>query len=61
VTGIIVNLLTNDLPEYYDIALRDLGFMLWALALTRLAFAFHRSASTPTVENEHRFRLHRAA
>jgi uncharacterized membrane protein YphA (DoxX/SURF4 family) len=38
--GIIVNLLTNDPPEYYDIALRDFGLMLGALTLTRLAFAF---------------------
>jgi DoxX len=59
--GIIVNLLTNDPPEYYDIALRDFGLLLGALALTRLAFALHRRASTPSVQNEHRFRLHRAA
>jgi hypothetical protein len=38
--GIIINLLTNDPPEYYDIALRDFGLMLAALTLTRLAFAF---------------------
>jgi uncharacterized membrane protein YphA (DoxX/SURF4 family) len=37
--GIIVNLLTNDPPTYYDIALRDFGLMLGALALTRLAWA----------------------
>jgi DoxX len=42
--GIIVNLLTNDPPEYYDIALRDFGLMLGALTLTRLAFAFRPSA-----------------
>src|SRR3954451_11626181 len=28
--GIIVNLLTNDPPEYYDIALRDFGLFLGA-------------------------------
>jgi uncharacterized membrane protein YphA (DoxX/SURF4 family) len=44
--GIIVNLLTNDPPEYYDIALRDFGLMLGALTLTRLAFAF-RAAPAP--------------
>jgi hypothetical protein len=39
--GIIVNLLTKNAPQYYDIALRDFGLMLGALTLTRLAFAFH--------------------
>jgi len=38
--GIVVNLLTNNPPEYYDIALRDFGLMLAALTLTRLAWAF---------------------
>jgi uncharacterized membrane protein YphA (DoxX/SURF4 family) len=38
--GIIVNLLTNNPPEYYDIALRDFGLFLAALALGRLALAF---------------------
>jgi hypothetical protein len=38
--GIIVNLLTADPPEYYDIALRDFGLMLGALTLARLALAF---------------------
>jgi uncharacterized membrane protein YphA (DoxX/SURF4 family) len=37
--GIVVNLLTNDPPSYYDIALRDFGLLLGALALTRLAWA----------------------
>jgi hypothetical protein len=37
--GIVINLLTNDAPHYYDIALRDFGLMLAALTLTRLAFA----------------------
>jgi hypothetical protein len=46
--GIIINLLTNNPPEYYDIALRDFGLMLGALTLTRLAFAF-RGATAPTV------------
>jgi hypothetical protein len=41
--GIIVNLLTKNPPEYYDIALRDFGLMLGALTLARLAFAFRRS------------------
>jgi hypothetical protein len=43
--GIVVNLLTNNPPEYYDIALRDFGLMLAALTLTRLAWAFARSTA----------------
>jgi hypothetical protein len=37
--GIIINLLTNEPPEYYDIALRDFGLMLAALTLGRIALA----------------------
>jgi uncharacterized membrane protein YphA (DoxX/SURF4 family) len=37
--GIVINLLTNDPPEYYDVALRDFGLMLGALTLGRLALA----------------------
>ena len=37
-TGIIVNLLL--LGDFYDIALRDVGLLLGALALARLATAF---------------------
>jgi uncharacterized membrane protein YphA (DoxX/SURF4 family) len=37
--GIVINLLTNDPPEYYDVALRDFGLMLAALTLGRLALA----------------------
>jgi uncharacterized membrane protein YphA (DoxX/SURF4 family) len=36
--GIIVNLLT--FPGWYDVALRDFGLLLGALALTRLATAY---------------------
>src|SRR4051794_29910505 len=43
--GIIVNLLTAEPPEYYDIALRDFGLMLGALTLTRLAWAFRHEHS----------------
>jgi hypothetical protein len=39
--GIILNLLT--LPGYFDVALRDFGLLLAALALARLATAFGRS------------------
>ena len=38
--GIIVNLLTAEPPEYYDIALRDFGLLLGAVSLNRLATAF---------------------
>jgi hypothetical protein len=38
--GIVVNLLSHSPPEYYDIALRDFGLFLAALALGRLALAF---------------------
>lgn len=37
--GIIVNLLL--IPDYYDIALRDFGLLVGALALSRLAVAHH--------------------
>ena len=40
--GIIVNLLL--IPGFYDVALRDFGLLLAALALTRLAIVFRRSA-----------------
>jgi hypothetical protein len=61
--GIVVNLLTNNPPEYYDIALRDFGLMLGALTLTRLAWAFARPGARSTREpaQERRLRLHRAA
>ena len=39
--GIIVNLITY--PGYYDIALRDLGLLLGALALARLATDYDRA------------------
>jgi hypothetical protein len=63
--GIIVNLLTNDPPAYYDIALRDFGLFLGAATLTRLAWAFHRrsgaAATDHAGERQHRFRLHQRA
>lgn len=37
--GIVVNLLTANPPEHYDVALRDVGLMLAALTLGRLALA----------------------
>jgi hypothetical protein len=51
--GIVVNLLTVNPPEYYDIALRDFGLFLAAVALGRLAFAFRTSeARKPAVTAE---------
>ena len=38
--GIIINLLTKNPPEFYDIALRDFGLMLAALILARLASVY---------------------
>ena len=46
--GIIVNLLTVDAPRYYDIALRDFGLLLGALALTRLAWAAYSEQRSRT-------------
>ena len=40
--GIIFNLLT--LPGYYDVALRDFGLLVSAVALARLAQAAHAAA-----------------
>lgn len=59
--GIVINLLTNNPPEYYDIALRDFGLMLGALTLARLAWAFAREAR-PVGERApaHLLRLRRA-
>lgn len=37
--GIIVNLLS--IPDYYDIALRDFGLLIGAVALSRLASRYH--------------------
>jgi hypothetical protein len=58
--GIVVNLLTNNPPEYYDIALRDFGLLLGALTLTRLAWAFARRAPESATEPAARPRLFRA-
>jgi uncharacterized membrane protein YphA (DoxX/SURF4 family) len=37
--GIVINLLTKNPPQYYDIALRDFGLMLAALTFARLSLA----------------------
>jgi hypothetical protein len=60
--GIIVNLLTNDPPEYYDIALRDFGLFLAALTLSRLAWAFRPSTFRAAESGrQQRFRCHQRA
>jgi hypothetical protein len=41
--GIIMNLLL--IPGFYDVALRDFGLLLAALALARLARAFRPAAA----------------
>jgi hypothetical protein len=41
--GIIVNLVT--MGEYYDVALRDFGLLVGALALASLAFDRHRASA----------------
>jgi hypothetical protein len=43
--GIIVNLLL--IPGYFDVALRDFGLLVGALALSRLAVAFDRTGHGP--------------
>ena len=48
--GIVVNLLTDNAPQYYDIALRDFGLMLAALVFARLALVIvpaRRSGALP--------------
>jgi hypothetical protein len=60
--GIVINLLTNNPPEYYDFALRDFGLLLAALTLTRLAWAVPRTATlTAGLEHARRPRLRRVA
>jgi hypothetical protein len=43
--GIILNLLL--IPDYYDVALRDFGLLVAALALARLAWAFRDARPAP--------------
>jgi DoxX len=49
--GIVVNLLSANPPQFYDIALRDVGLMLAALSLARLASAVRTSAA-PSVNEQ---------
>jgi uncharacterized membrane protein YphA (DoxX/SURF4 family) len=49
--GIVINLLTKNAPQYYDIALRDFGLMLAALTFGRLSLAVvpaRKSGALPT-------------
>jgi len=57
--AIIGNRLTTHAPTYYDIALRDFGLMLGAIALNRLATAF--GANTIASEVRQTRQLPRAA
>ena len=41
-----MNLLTVNPPRFYDVALRDFGLLLGALALARLAAVVRASATT---------------
>jgi uncharacterized membrane protein YphA (DoxX/SURF4 family) len=43
--AIIVNLLTKNPPQYYDIALRDVGLFIGAVALARLAWMLKAPAT----------------
>jgi hypothetical protein len=44
--GIVVNLLTANPAQFYDIALRDFGLLLAALALARLAAGIRRRSES---------------
>jgi uncharacterized membrane protein YphA (DoxX/SURF4 family) len=59
--GIVVNLLTNNPPQYYDIALRDFGLLLGALTLTRLAWALGRAGAEPVSSEATQRRFRRVA
>ena len=52
--AIIVNLLTAEPPEYYDIALRDFGLFVGAITLNRLAAAFRVTTVASEFEQEQR-------
>ncbi len=54
--GIVVNLLTANPPQFYDIALRDVGLMLAAVSLARLASAVRASAVARTDERTSQIR-----
>ena len=45
-----MNLLTADPPRFYDVALRDFGLALGALALARLATGVRRRADRLTAD-----------
>jgi len=49
--GIIINLVTG--PGYYDIALRDFGLSLAALALARLSVVYDHGRVTPRINPAH--------
>jgi hypothetical protein len=51
-SGIIVNLLTAQPPEYYDVAVRDFGLLLSALTLNRLATAFGMTTIAQEIQRQ---------
>ena len=48
--GIILNLLT--IPDFYDIALRDFGLLVAALALARLAARYAPGRAAPSTRRD---------
>jgi uncharacterized membrane protein YphA (DoxX/SURF4 family) len=48
--GIIINLVSYNAPEYFDVALRDFGLLLGALTLNRLSLAVGLTRALPEVE-----------
>jgi uncharacterized membrane protein YphA (DoxX/SURF4 family) len=49
--GIVINLLTKNAPQYYDVALRDFGLMLAALTFARLALVVVAARRGGTLPN----------
>jgi hypothetical protein len=50
-SGIVVNLLTGQIPDHYDIALRDVGLALAALSLARMATGLRARSSEVAAGN----------
>lgn len=51
--GIVINLLTKNPPQYYDIALRDFGLMLAALTFGRLSLAVVPARKSGALSGRH--------
>jgi hypothetical protein len=52
--GIVINLVTADPTEFFDVALRDVGLMMGALALARLAAGVRQRAARQAATADHR-------